>query len=276
MKTILITTDFSANSKSAIRFAVQMSSQMACKFVFYSVLETTAPTSWPKIEVQRFLDSELSKGQKQLQNFVEKTFKQLKVSHIRYQCEVQIGNNISGMIVEYAQKIKADFICMSTRGAGMFQKIMGTHASALVNSSSIPVIVVPKNYRFRNIQKIGYSSDVESIDAELPTVLSLAKLFGVPTEIYHFNMLTAKANKAKQAELNTRYQEGNSLFYCLTQKVEDTLVENIQRVIRTKKPSVLVMFSKFKPNWIERLFLASFTAGMTFDLNIPMISYRKK
>lgn len=276
MKTILITTDFSANSKSAIRFAVQMSSQTACKFVFYSILETTAPTSWPKIEAQRFLESELSRGQQQLQKFIEKTFKQLKVSHINYQCEVQIGNNVSGMIVEYAQKIKADFICMSTRGAGLFQKIMGTHASTLVNSSPIPVIVVPKNYRFSIIQKIGYSSDLESIEAELPTALSFAKLFGVPAEIYHFNMLPAKANKDKQAALNTQYQGIDGSFYCFTQKVEDTLLENLQRVVKTKKPSILVMFSKFKPNWIERLFFAGFTAGMTFELSIPMVSFRKQ
>jgi len=276
MKTILITTDFSANSKSAIRFAVQMSTQTACNFVFYSVLEITTPTSWSKTKAEGFLHSELLRGKEQLERFLDKTFKQLKISNPIYGCEVQIGHAVSDMIVAYAQKIKADFICMGTRGAGTLQKIMGTHASKMVNSSPVPVIVVPKSYRFSTIQKVGYSSDLENLEDELPTVLSLAGFLGVPTEVYHFNVLSTKANIAKESELNVAYQNNLCSFYCKQQKVEDTFVENLQRVVRNRKPSVLVMFSKYKPNWIERLFFSGFTAGMTFDIKIPLVSFRKE
>lgn len=276
MKTILITTDFSANSKSAIRFAVQMSTQTVCTFVFYSVLEITSPTSWSKIEAEEFLNSELLRGKEQLESFLDKTFKQLKISNLNYRYEVQIGHAISDMIVAYAQKIKADFICMGTRGAGTLQKIMGTHASKMVNSSPVPVIVVPKSYRLRSIQKVGYSSDLENLKDEMPTVLSFSGLFGVPAEVYHFTILSTKATKAKESELNAVFQNNLCSFYCKPRKVEDTFVENLQRIVKNRKPSVLVMFSKYKPNWIERLFFSGFTAGMTFDINIPLVSFRKE
>lgn len=276
MKTILITTDFSANSKSAIRFAIQMSSQTTCKFVFFSVLELTTPTSWSKLETEKFLHSELLRGEEQLKRFLEKTFKQLNVSNLDYRYAVQIGHAVSDMIVAYAQKNNADFICMGTRGAGTLQKIMGTHASKMVNSSPIPVIVVPKSYGLRSIQKVGYSSDLENLTDEMPTVLSFSGLFGVPTEVYHFTILNTKATKAKEAELNAAYQNNLCSFYCKPRKVEDTFVENLQRTVKNRKPSVLVMFSKYKPNWIERLFFSGFTAGMTFDIKIPLVSFRKE
>ncbi|MDF7818639.1 universal stress protein [Runella sp. MFBS21] len=276
MKTILITTDFSSNSKSAIRFALQMHSQALCKFVFYSVVETIAPTSWPKAEVDKFLKSELEKGRAQLKSFLEKAFKQLKVSNIDYQYEVQIGSAVSNMIIAYAKEIKADFICMGTRGAGAFQKIMGTHASTLVNSSPVPVIVVPKNYRLKDIDKVAYASDLENLEGEIPTALSFSGLFAVPLEVYHFNMLTPKQNETKEKGLNLQYRNQLCSFYCLQQKVQDTFIKNLQRVIKNKKPSMLIMFSKHKPNWIERLFFAGFTAGMSFDINIPLVSFRKE
>lgn len=41
--TILVTTDFSTNAKAAIRFALQLATQMPCKLVFYHVLEFMTP-----------------------------------------------------------------------------------------------------------------------------------------------------------------------------------------------------------------------------------------
>ncbi|MCU0338656.1 MAG: universal stress protein [Spirosomaceae bacterium] len=275
MKTILVTTDFSSNSKSAIRFAIQLSAQTACQFVFYNVLEINAPTSWPKAEVEKYLASELDKGKQQMKKFLDKLFQQHKVQHLNYQYEVAIGNDVSSLIMSFAKSKGVDYICMGTRGAGIFQKFIGTHASALVNASVIPVIVVPKNYRFRSIQTVGYSSDLEHIEEEFSTVLAFSHSIGASTQVYHFNMKSTKANKKKQQELQARLGTGNATFFCITQKVDDTFVENLQRTVRRKKPSVLIMFSKFKPNWIQRLFFTGFTATMTFELSIPLISFRK-
>ncbi len=44
--TLLVTTDFSTNSKSAIRFALQLATQMDCKLVYYHVLEFMTPLAW--------------------------------------------------------------------------------------------------------------------------------------------------------------------------------------------------------------------------------------
>ncbi len=39
MKTILVPTDFSTNSKAGIRFALYLASKTPCKLVFYSAIE---------------------------------------------------------------------------------------------------------------------------------------------------------------------------------------------------------------------------------------------
>lgn len=46
MEKLLVTTDFSTNSKAGIRFALQLQSQSNCSLVFYHAISVSKPTSW--------------------------------------------------------------------------------------------------------------------------------------------------------------------------------------------------------------------------------------
>jgi nucleotide-binding universal stress UspA family protein len=46
--TLLVTTDFSSNSKAGIRFAIQLAKQTGCHLVFYHVIDRLTPTMWTK------------------------------------------------------------------------------------------------------------------------------------------------------------------------------------------------------------------------------------
>ena len=46
MKRILVTTDFSTNSKAGVRFAIQLASQTKCELTFYNVHETLKSNAW--------------------------------------------------------------------------------------------------------------------------------------------------------------------------------------------------------------------------------------
>ena len=48
-----------------------------------------------------------------------------------------------------------DGTIMSTHGAGILEKFVGTNASSLVTYSPIPVIVVPRYYHTKRIEKRG-------------------------------------------------------------------------------------------------------------------------
>lgn len=274
MKTILIPTDLSTNSKAGIRFGIQLATQTPCKLVFYSVLELIAPTSWQKEEGIRFIQSEIEGAKKKLVQFLDKEIKNSPIPLLRYEYAVESGNKVSEMLVEYATKMQADFICMSTRGAGIFKKIIGTNASALVDMSPIPVFIVPKNYRYTRIQKIGYASDLENSEEELLQVISVAKLLNTPVELYHFGYSFNKETIVLRIE---ELKKKHPYIPVLTPgfRGEKTLLEKLRLTTKKEKTSLLVMFSKHKMNWLERLLFSGFTAGMTFSLNVPMLAYRK-
>ena len=62
MKKILVTTDFSANSKKAIRFAMQLASQNNYKLVFYNVTTVMEkPSIWDIIYYGNYESAEIRK-----------------------------------------------------------------------------------------------------------------------------------------------------------------------------------------------------------------------
>ena len=65
------------------------------------------------------------------------------------------------------KKIKADYICISTRGGSGLKKLLGTTTSTLIEKSTTPVLVVPKTYRIKPIKEIWYSSDLANLKNEL-------------------------------------------------------------------------------------------------------------
>lgn len=274
--TLLVTTDFSTNSKAAIRFALQMTSQTPCNLVFYHCLPLMIPTGWSKEEGGIYAQNELKKGKEQLSRFIKTIIKQSKMPVTPYEYDVEIDVDVDNAIIKYAQKIQADYICMCTRGAEILKKFIGTNASNLVNTSPIPVLVIPKNYRVKPITKVAYSSDFESIEHEITLVKAFAATLKAKVDVYHFHFEVHETNsKEVFKRIVNKYKSENVAFHIPRLYLEYSLLENLQFTLKKDKPSILVMFTQQKQNWFERIIFDSKTADMTFDIKIPLLAIRK-
>ena len=274
--TLLVTTDFSTNSKAGIRFALQLATQMDCKLVYYHALEFMTPLAWREDRATAFTQRQIQKGQKELEGFLKGIYKQAKIPFKGYDYAVEVGMDVDKKVIEYAKKINAHFICMSTRGAGVLKKFIGTNASTLIGTSPIPVIVVPKNYRMKPITKVAYASDFENIDPELTTVKGFAEVLKAPVDVYHFHYKVHETtNKTLFKGIIDKYQSKKVAIHVPPIFLEYSLIDNLQLTIKKEKPSILVMFTKEKHNWLERFFIESRTADMTYNIKIPLLAIRK-
>ena len=70
MKKILVTSDFSSNSKAGIRFALQLSSQTGYKLVFYHTVEIMKPTSWNDKRFKNLCEEKITNTSALFQKFV--------------------------------------------------------------------------------------------------------------------------------------------------------------------------------------------------------------
>jgi nucleotide-binding universal stress UspA family protein len=277
MKKILVTTDFSNNSKAGIRFAMQLAVQGNYELIFYNVVEILKPVTWLDAMFKEFADNEVERFTKGLQKFIHQIHWKSNLPEVKYTCIAEVGLDVDKHIVAFAKKNKVDYICMSTRGAGKVAKLFGTNASELITTSPKPVIVVPQSYRLKPIKTLVYASDMENLDREMKHILAFNQsINNVPLDVFHYEFLPSlEANKKHLNKLAAKFENDKTKFHFKKLEVDNSLTFQMHRDIPASKASLLILFTKQNRNWFERLFLSSNTADISFNTKIPMLVFRK-
>ena len=282
MKKILVTTDFSANSKKAIRFAMQLASQNNYKLVFYNVTTVMEkPSIWDIIYYGNYESAEIRKKLEKLENFVTKIHKETSLPKISYECICQVKDDslssIGKQIMKYANEVTANYICVSIRGSGTIDKLFGTIASELIIKSNIPVFVIPKNYRTNKFTTICYASDIENIDTEIRKVVELSNSLKAKVKVLHYDYgAYLKIDKDKLSNVARKYESEDILFDYKKLNPKFTLNYHIRKDLMHIKPSLVILFTKQNRNWFDRLFATNHSNNMSFNTKVPMLVFRKE
>ena len=137
MKKILVTTDLSNKSKAGLFFAIQLASQNKFELTFFHVCHILTSTAWNFVRIEEYEKEQNKIIQEKLELFVQKIYEGLNItaSKIKY----VINNSVlpQSCIREYAAENEFSFICISTRGAGKFQRFLGTTTGNLITQSEI-------------------------------------------------------------------------------------------------------------------------------------------
>ncbi|WP_411272863.1 universal stress protein [Daejeonella sp.] len=276
MKKILVTTDFSANSKAGLRFAIQLASQNKYELVFFHSYYVMKPTTLSAKVFVSYEKSEANKIKNRLCRFVDSAYSSMGINSVNFSCITKSSFITDANIMEYALKNKFDFICISRRGNGKHNKIFGTNTSILINQSDVPVIAVPNTYLNNKITSILYASDLSSFENETQKVIDFAKPLGAKIELLHFKFpsdldrdpkLIQKAiKKFTNQDIKVRFDDFDFV---------ESLVLNLDKEIKKLKPSILVMFTQQNRSFFERLFLSSSSAQYSLKSKVPLLVYKK-
>ena len=268
--TILVPTDFSVNSKGGIRFALQLASQSKMFLVFYHCIPYMKPTRWSDATYDAYVKEEKENARKELVKLIKSVSPSVKRSVAEF--VVQQGTDVREAIVGYAQEIKASAICMSTRGAGRLSKIIGTHTSGIINTSPIPVFVIPKNYRKTPLKHILYASDLNQIKQELKQVRDFAKRFNAKISVYHYDYLAdVDAAKKKLEQVAKRYERPDIKFKFQKFNVDQSLGQHLVKDVRRSKAALAILFTNQKRGWFDKLFLSSKSVDAALDSKVPLL-----
>lgn len=274
---LLVTTDFSANSKAGIRFALQLQSQINCELVFYHVIEIMKPTSWNDEHFKKFAKQKIASFTEELIEFVTKVRGEGFVAKGKIGFKVEIGTSIDELVIQAAKKSKSNYICMSTKGAGRIKKLFGTNASSMVNNSPIPVIVVPSTYKPKPLAELFYASDFAMLGAELKQVQKFTENTKARINVFHYDyLLHVPENKAKLEKLASKYAGKDLVFNFRRQEIEMPLSTHLKKDIRQVKPDLVILFTKQNRKWFDRLFPSSEAQEMAFNTTVPLLVFRKK
>ncbi|MBD2756522.1 universal stress protein [Spirosoma validum] len=276
MKKILVTTDFSANSKAAMRFAIQFASQGDVAVTFLHVQHIQRLTSWTEATYAAYEKEEIAKARKTLERFVGSVYKSLKITPTNQLCVIENSPFVDSTIMRYASGHHVDFICISARGAGMMEKLLGTSTANLVGQSPVPVIAVPGAYRATKLTALLYTSDLGNLEPELTRVVELAKPLGASVELLHLSTQSEFVTDPEIIRMAVqKYTDYPVTVHLKPRDVETTLIADIERVIKAQKPSLLIMFTTQREGFFDRLLLSSNAVDYSFLTTVPLLVFSK-
>jgi len=259
MEKILVPSDFSANSKAGVRFAINWAKQQKIELVFIHVLHILRPTQWTDTYFTKYAVREENVCRIKFEKFITDIYGQMNVKLGKHSYLIVHGISADITILDYCKKTKGiDYICISTRGAGKFNKIFGTNTGNLITKSEVPVLAVPQNYKVANLTSVLYATDLRCYADEIKKVIAFAKPLKTVIEVVHFawpDEITFD-EKTIEAAFKKQFKYGLKLHFEKNDG-SHSLIENLEEQIRIRKPSVVVMFTNQKRTFFQKLFLSS-------------------
>jgi nucleotide-binding universal stress UspA family protein len=276
MKTILATTDFSDNSKAGLYFAIQLASQNNFEIIYFHSFHTLTPTSWNAVRIEGYEKDEAKIIQEKLELFIHTIYKELNIAYSNYKCVIKSSVFTDTSIREYAEKNNIGFICISTKGAGKFERLLGTNTSNLINNSAVPVIAVPHHYTTKPVTNILYVSDLLDYEKEINKVIEFAAPLKGTVTLLH--LTTAEEKITDLLSIETAVKEINSYninFKSSPRNPDNSLVSDIEVAVKELDPSIMIMFTEQNRGWFEKIFLSGKSAEYSFDAKVPLLVFHK-
>jgi nucleotide-binding universal stress UspA family protein len=282
MKTILVPTDFSANSSKALKFAIHTAihNNSTVHIIHQtSVLELAPDSAFTGLYMPSQAD-QVQYLKAELDKFVKKSLRSFKgkIDEKFIKSEIVPGVGTSDILVSAVKRLKADLIIMGTTGAsGLKRLFIGSVAAQVIEKSPVPVIVIPDNFRQKAIKKIGYSSDLAHMEDELKALMPVAKALEAEIEIFHIQPTfpTTKAfiefNEEKDIDNLKKKLKLDSLQYRLIKTKQDNdFFGGISKYRRVAKPDMICTVTH-KRSWVEKILDPSKSKAIAYHNEVPVV-----
>lgn len=144
IQTVLVPTDFSANSGAALPYAVELARSGKGKIVLAHVVDDSVyyagePGAYGVEGVERWLETTIEEADRRLDDLAERvaTENSLTVEPVRV-----IGNP-AAKLIDVAEAFSVDLIALATHGyTGLSRAVFGSVAEKVVQTSLVPVLSV--------------------------------------------------------------------------------------------------------------------------------------
>lgn len=274
MVNILVPTDFSQLSKSALKYAIKIANRLGGSVTVLYVMTTTRALRMSMLERIRLADTDpVESAQKELEVLIKTLSEQYKSSRpIRY--EVVRGAYFPSTLLREARRLRSGLVVMGTRGAsGLTKAVLGSNTNSVIEVSHIPVLAVPEKADFKGFRNVVYASDLENLEEELEILIRYIEKFGSTIHLIH---IVAPGNPVDiveekiQAVLN-RFSYKNIITLVLVDSNVDTALDTY---VEVSKADVLAMFTH-ELSFFEKVFDRSTTRKMAFHSKVPLLAFRQ-
>ncbi len=268
MKKILFPTDFSETAINAFRYTVQLAEKLDARIDLMSVyhLPISDAGRVPPDYIERMLKEKREQVEEKIRQFSSEVPPE-RLGSFR----TDYGLFVAQEVVDAAQRNGYDLIAMGTKGEhNQLEKMLGSVTTRTMMQAPCPVLAIPMDADFQQIENIAYATDFKPTDEHaVDQLLDVAGRLDAAVHFVHINTHGHPGDLEDQVELK-EYPFKFTDFFVIS---NPSPMEALDVYIKQKHIDLLALFIPRRRLW-ERLFHSSFTKRMTFHVKIPLLVFR--
>lgn len=276
MKRIIVPVDFSNVAESAFTFALEIASRHKAEILLFHNFEV------PVVESQFFpvnyMDVYSSLEMAEFDFFKDKVAELRKIAENKNLSHVAMSHILTDGDLLYnlkdvIQREKVDFVVMGTSGAdNWFENLVGTNTGSLILDVHVPVLTVPENTKFKEIQTVGFTTRFRDKDQiALDSVLKFSKTFNSKVKCLYVKTEDSDVSEETIDHWRTKFTASNVQFYIV---YDDDVEGVVNDFLVSQEIDVLAMLT-YKRSFFQKIFHASMTKKMAQNLTIPVLAFHE-
>lgn len=264
--TILVPTDFSDNARNAANYAAQLAKKLNASLALLHCYMLPTPVS----EVP-YMMVNVEEIQQQNEQLAKEEAGKLQALGIRATYHVRLGYP-SDEIQTLVEDQPIDLVVMGMRGKGTLEKWMGSTTTSTIKKIDKPILVVPEDARYHDLQSVTYATDFSyTVGFHVyDPLLNLLKLFNARLHIVHVQKSKDEMkgqDVAGEIQLDPAFKAVPHEFHL----VADTDVRHGIETYLEKEPTDLLVMVTHEHSFMERLFRKTHTTTMVYNTHVPLL-----
>jgi len=266
MKKILVPTDFSPICENALNYAIEIAAKLSSEIILYHVYSfhrrIDYDRNYPEDD-QPYVREIEKKMSKEKSSVIDKA--RAKGVSIRTKVE---ENNVFYLFKNKVEKNDVDLIIMGTKGeTGLDRVIFGSVAVTALESSKVPVLVVPPEHKTYKIEKVALATDIKDLSKDVISVLEeLITKFSSELTVLSIIQNDEEDRPHKNGELE--FQGLKTIYKEI--EISNTINETINEYVQKNQYDLVCMIRKDK-GFFESIFKRSVTKTQVYHTKLPFL-----
>ena len=268
-KTIVLSTNFTKGARNACRFAIQLFGDENVKYVLiHSYYEP--PMAHDALHSVK--DVESRNAEKDLKSECEKLQSEFPQFDLKIKYDSIFGLLISA-INEAVIKYTADFVVIGNKSSfDLESKLLGYKTANFIRKIECPVLAIPENVQFKEMNEITFASDMKSIknlDVLKPALDLLKNLRAKLNILYVSKEEEILAGQKAEAGiyLDNYFTEVDHEFH---HSSNPFIISGISRFVEKTESGLVILLAR-KHNFFQRLRESSKTQLMSELAKVPIL-----
>lgn len=277
MKHILLPTDFSANSKNAIQYALELFKGNSSTFYFLNVQKTSefvlddVMAAKPGSSVYQAI---LKDNKEQLKEFIAPFKDHYGKEDYDFKLYVDY-DNLTDSIKQMLKAETIDLIVMGSNGAtGASEILFGSNTLQTIRKIDCPLLVIPQDHKFKEIRSVVFTArsckDIRHENAQ-----PLKELIGLTNAQLHVLKIKEAAKPGPAHECGSclidTLKGVDYTSHTLRGLSEDVAIDAFVQLMKSDLHSMFVERESF----LERFFQGNSTARISYATQVPLLVLHK-